>query len=379
MALIAIGAAAFEAISIGAVVELLFPGAAGPKLYSILGQDVRVGSVVIGAVSAVVMWWLNAVGARMAARAQEWVTYVRIALMVGFLAVAIAFSHPANLQPLFGHGPGTTTGEAFIQVLITAPFIFAGFTVFATATEETSSGMRAVGRAVVLSIIAAGGFYVLLVLAISAMVPWHLLGRLQLPAAQAYEVAMGSPTVARVVLVTALLGNLTAWNSLLLAGSRVLFAMGRAGLALPSFGKLDARHATPTHAIGLISLLSIAALFLGKGFILPVVNLAAVCYGVQYVVTCMTVIKLRRDQPEATRPYRAPGGSVMAWAAGILSIALISVALVQPWTAARGAVPSESVVLGLWAVLGGVVWFTGGQRRKALTEAERGEVLRGSV
>ena len=379
MALITIGAAAFEAISIGAVVELLFPGATGPRLYSILGQDVRLGAVIIGAVAAVAMWWLNAVGAQMAARAQEWVTYLRIALMVGFLAVAMAYSHPANLQPLFGHGPGTTAPTAFLQVLITAPFIFAGFTVFATATEETSSGMRAVGRAVVLSIIAAGVFYVLLVLAISSMVPWRMLGRLQLPAAQAYEAAMGSPAIARVVLVTALLGNLTAWNSLLLAGSRVLFAMGRAGLALPAFGKLDPKHATPTNAIGLISLLSIAALFLGKGFILPVVNLAAVCYGVQYVVTCMTLIKLRRDLPDAPRPYRAPGGALMAWVAGILSIALISVALVQPWTATPGVIPPESMVLGLWALLGGVVWFAGAGRRKALTEQARGEVLRGAA
>ena len=67
-------------------------------------------------------------------------------------------------------------------------------------------------------------------------------------AANAFKAATGSNTLTLVVLVTAVLGCLTAWNALLMAGTRVLFALGRAALAPAAFGASHPRYHTPALA-----------------------------------------------------------------------------------------------------------------------------------
>ncbi len=379
LALVYVAACAFEAISIGAVAAMLFPGAEGPLLYRLLGQDVRLGAVLIGLGGALALWVLNLRGARLTAKAQEWVTFGRIVLILIFLGVAVAYAKPDNLRPLFSHGPGQSSLGAFLGVLATAPFWFGGFTVFATTSEESASSMRMVGRAIVFSVAAAAVFYVVLILAVSALAPWRDLVGLKLPAAQAFQIGLKSPTLSRVVLVTALLGNLTAWNALLLAGSRVLFALGRARLCASFLGEVHPRSKAPAAAIAVISLISIAALFLGRGFILPLVNVSSICFGLMYVVTCLTLIRLRRGKGSDRRAYSAPGGVATAWVATLLSLAIVAVALVQPWLGSGRQIPSEWLTLGGWGLTGVLLWAITARTRAQVSAAERGDLLRGGL
>ena len=378
LALLYVATCVFEAISMGLVADMLFPGVRGPLLYQVFGAEVRLGGVLIGIGVTLALWAINTLGTRLTASAQEWITYVRLVLMLGFLAVAIAFAEPANLAPAFGpqHGPA---GVAFLGVLTTTPFIFGGFNVFATATEECAgtSTKRRVGRAVVLSILAATLFYVLLVLSIGALVPRAELVQMKLPAAEAFHAVPGGALVAKVVLAAALLGNLTAWNALLIAGSRVLFALGRAGLAGAPFGGLHPTRRTPAFAIGFVSLVSLAGLFLGRGFILPIVNVTSVCFALTYMVTALAVLRLRRTDPGAERPWSVPGGRPTARLALAGSAIVLVIAVAQPWLAAPGKVPAEWWILLGWSSLGALVWITTGPRRALITAEERRRRLSG--
>ncbi len=273
LALIYTAACAFEAISIGQLVGLLFPDLRGPELYRLLGHNLRAGDLAIGAAAATLVGLLNAMGAKGTAAAQQWVTLLRIALMVGFLGIALAYSNPANLRPLISGATTNAQFLAFLAVLGSAPFWYAGFNVVATASEESATSLRMVGRALIFSIVASGVFYVALVMAVSALVPPAQLGRMELPAANAFEAAMGTSVVAKVVLATGILGNLTAWNALLLGGSRVFFALGRAGLSPSVFGRVSPRNGAPVAAVLLITVVTLLCLPLGRGFVLPLVNI----------------------------------------------------------------------------------------------------------
>jgi amino acid transporter len=185
--------------------------------------------------------------------------------------------------------------------------------------------------------------------------------------------------MARLVLATALLGNLTAWNALLLAGSRVLFALGRARLCAGALGEIHPRLRTPWVAIALISATSIVALFLGRGFILPLVNVTSICFGLMYIVTCLTLIRIRGEQGAAPRAYSAPGGRATAAVAAAASLAIVAVAILQPWLADRGRVPSEWLTLAGWMALGGLLWAATGRSRGSVSEARRWDLLRGGL
>ena len=57
---------------------------------------------------------------------------------------------------------------------------------------------------------------------------------------------IASPFLGRVVLVAGILGLLTTWNAIFLAASRVVFALGRARLIPPVFGRVHARFESPS-------------------------------------------------------------------------------------------------------------------------------------
>src|SRR6185295_18336122 len=151
---------------------------------------------------------LNIIGTRFTARGQQAITYVRLSLMVVFLAVAAVYANPRNLLPLAGGPGGKFSLTAFLGVMVIVPFMYSGFSNFAPATEERAqqSSTRQVGRAVVGGILASTLFYMMLVIALSALVPWRDLATMELPAATAYQIATGSTLVTKMVLIVAALG-----------------------------------------------------------------------------------------------------------------------------------------------------------------------------
>lgn len=357
LALIYMAVCAFEAISVGLVANLLFPGISGPPLYTILGHEIRAGALLIGGAACLMLAMLNIRGTHLSARTQELITYGRLVLIAGFLSVAFYHAEPANLRPLFA-ATGGSIWLAIGGVFLTAPFLYAGFSIFATANEEraASTDPRAAGRALVLGIVAAILFYCLLILLIGGMVPWRQLVGMELPAASAFDAALDSRFFAKIVLLTALLGLVTAWNGGLIAGARILFALGRAGFAPAWLAGLHPRHRSPAAAILLITATSLAALPFGRGFIIPVVNVSAAGFALTYLVTCLAVLKLRRSEPDLPRPFAVPGGAAMARAAALGSAGILCVAWLQPLVAANGALPVEWMVMGGWFVLAAAFW-----------------------
>ena len=379
LALISTAVCAYVAIAVGKLAQTLFPWAGGPMLYSMLGDEVRLGPLLIGLVGALGVWWLHGSGgARGSARAQLWVTAARLALMALFLGVALAWAEPANLRPLV---PGATAGarlDSVLAIMGTAPFLFAGFSSMVCASEESAVSMRTVGRALVAAILASAAFYIALVLSVGALVPAATLGTLELPAAEAFTLAMGSPIVAKLVLATGLLGNLTAWNGIMMAGSRVFFALSRARLGPAAFARLG-RSGAPVNAIAFMSGAAILGLFLGSGFILPLVNIAATAFGVTYVVTCLALLRMRRRNPGERPVFRVPGGPPVIVLALLAAAGLTLIALVQPWLAATDGPPAEGVTIVAWALLATLGWFAMRGAIGTMPERERAMHLGGDV
>lgn len=373
LALTYVATCSFEALSLAVVAETLFPGIQGKELYTLFGEQVRVGGLSIAIGGTVVMGALNVIGVRLAVGMQAIVTYVRIALIVVILCVAFAYARPENLQPLFVRSGSTGALLPILGVLIVTPALYSGFSAMATALEERAAGTspRTIGNSLVAGLTAAVVFYCLLVLGISALLPWAAMSEMSLPAAQAFQEALGHAWVTRLVLVTALLGNLTAWNGLTIAGSRVLFALGRAQLIAPKFAHTHPGFRTPVVAIVFISIICMVTAPLGRGFVLPIVNVSSTSFAITYLVTCLATLKLRRLNPSAPRGYTVPGGRAMILVAIASSLVILVISLALPWVASGFAMPIEWVVISVWAVIGGALWLFGQRMRGAVDESER--------
>lgn len=77
--------------------------------------------------------------------------------------------------------------------------------------------------------------------------------------------------------------------------------------------------------------------------------------------------------------FVAPGGRPLVITAAAASLVIAGVALIQPWFAAKGAIPAESLALAGWTGIALMMWWGSRATRTSLTHAERALVLRGDA
>jgi len=187
--------------------------------------------------------------------------------------------------------------------------------------------------------------------------PREQLSALNLPVAEVFTAAYNFPTLTKVVLLTALLGNFTAWNGVIVSGSRILFGLGRAQIIWHGFGNVHPVFRSPATSVIFVGVVATLGVFLGRSAIIPIVNLASACFVLGYLLICIGVIKLRRTRPDHERPYRVPGGVVTAAFAVAGSVFMLFLSLYQPYVDAKGYFPLEWTCLLGWGVLGVVFWL----------------------
>ena len=351
LGVIYVSVCAFSAISIGWLVEVLAPGIQGPVLYRVLEQDIHSGGLAAGLIAIGAVTLVNYIGVQAAARVQGLFTVLLLCAFALFITGALAGGHVSNLQPWFvsdSHRPGWV---GVLGVFVTAPFWFSGWAAIAQALGEGQLALgnqrRTLAGVFIAAISAACLFYCCVVLASASSVPRTQLLHLALPAAGALEQALHSAWLARLVLVTGLLSLLLALNAIFYSATRVLFCLGQMKLVSVQFASLDARTGAPTYAGLWVCLLSIVGTGVGRGAIVPLVDAASILIALVYLMVCSGVLKARKLG--LTKRDRT---TTFVWPALAVTLAVLAIALIEPWRESAGNVPSDFVLLLITAAVG---------------------------
>ncbi|MGD9842507.1 MAG: APC family permease [Steroidobacteraceae bacterium] len=362
----------FEAISIGRVLSFMFPGIDRWPLYHVMASTVYGTHLLLAVGCTLAITAIHWFGTALVARLQVWLTLAFVAVALIFLLAGFGGGSVANLQPLLPPGSTSTVIGGILAVLVTVPFWFVGFDIIPQSAEEASHSVRPrqLAGLILWSIVAATAFYILLVFAVSFADPWQEIVGTDLPAARAFELAFNSSFLADAVLVAALIGLFTSWNGFFLAGSRVIFALGRAGILPRALGAADDRHHTPKNAILLTGALTLVTPLLGRDAILAIVNVGSFYISLAFLGVTLSLMKLRRDAPELHRPYTPPGGNAVPIIAATGAVAML-LAMLIPGSPAALRWPIEAGLLIGFGVLGLALWFLAHRDRDAMTENER--------
>lgn len=370
---------AFLAVSAGWILSVLLPGLGGPTVYEAFGAEVSLLDLIAGQMGIVLLAVLNYWGARVAARFQSVATYALLAIAVIFIAAGLMLGDPANIAPGFTDHAGNGAAYGITMVLITTPLWYAGFNVIPMAMGERSDDtpVHHIAVALLLSIAAVMVFYILLILSASMSLPRSSLLAIDLPAAGAFEAVLGWPVMKTIVLCAGLLGLLTSWNAQFFAGTRALFALGRARL-LPHFlATVSRKHGTPVAAIVTLASLSMLAALLGVGAIGRIVNTGGMCLAFLFIMVSLGLIRLRNALPHIRRPYRVYRGTTVATIAGLSATIMLLIAIWETRPQDSAFVTVEWLVILGWAVLGIITWSTGRQSRHEISEDDRKRIILG--
>jgi basic amino acid/polyamine antiporter, APA family len=371
---------AFEAISIGLILSYMLPWIDLWPLYEVGGSTVYASHLALALVFTGAITFVNYLGVRWAAGLQILLTGAFVLVTFIFIAAGLIGGELVHLDPPFaGDGrAGILAGIA--AVFVTAPFWYVGFDTIAQGAEEAKSDLppRLLGRLILISIVGATAFYIVLILAVGMTGPWTGIVEGRLPTAEAFGAAFGSPFLVNMVLVAALIGLFTSWNGFFLAGTRVLFALGR-GRMVPSWlGETHPRFGTPAKAILLAGVVTFLGAMLGRGAILSIVNVGSFCIALAFLGVAHSVLKLRRSHPELHRPYRIPGGGLVPRIALLGALFILGV-MVVPGSGAELAWPLEGAILIGTAVAGALFWILGGPVRAQTTREERDRLVLGAA
>lgn len=339
-----------EAASVSIILNYLFPILNVMPLYDVLGFTIYLPTLIIGVLFTIFFTVLNYIGVEPAKIFQTVVGLVTGIIVFSLVILVVFKGEFGNLTPAFA--PGESEFVSFFAVLALAPFFLAGFEAIPQMAEESKNEKEAgkIGNAIVMAIILGIVFYCATTFACAMAAPWQITIEAYLPTAFAFESILG-PVVKYVVLIACLFGLLSTWNGCLMAGARVLFSMGRGRLIPKMFGEAHPKFGTPYKTVVFIGIITVAAPFLGKAVLVPVVDVGAFSYILAWFMVCLSAIKLRKTEPNLHRPFKMPLGSGMA-VIGLIVCIGIGLLMLIPGTSASLSWPEEWLTLIIWTALG---------------------------
>lgn len=202
----------------------------------------------------------------------------------------------------FGDALSTTPTPAVLSGASLVFFSYLGFENIANLAEETRRPERSLPRAILASLAVAALLYVLVALAVLALVPADVLGRSDAPLADA--VGTRSARLGGALGGIALFATANTAMAAIISGSRIVYAMSRSGELPGAFSRVLAGRHTPWLATIVVASLALGLLPLGGVAI--VASLSSFASLLAFAAVNGSLVILRVRQPDLPRPFRVP-------------------------------------------------------------------------
>lgn len=348
------------ALAIGAYLNVQFPSV-DPKLAA------------VGAY--VVFMALNILGVRIAATFELVITVIAIFELLVFMGVVSPGFSMANFTKGGWSGQDSFSLAAIPGIFTAIPFaiwFFLAIEGVAMAAEEAKDPKRSIPTAYIT------GILTLVLLALGVMLfaggsgDWTKLANINDPLPQAMKMIVGENSGWLHMLVwLGLFGLVASFHGIIIGYSRQIFALAREGYLPGYFARLHSRFNTPHRAILAGGVIGIAAIYSdelikigGLTLTANIVTMAVFGAILMYIMSMLSLFKLRRSEPHMARPFVAP--CFPAFPAFALLAAGICMATMIYYN------PLIFVLFLVFLALGyGYFMLTGHQRSHAVLAAEQ--------
>jgi len=251
---------------------------------------------------------VNYVGVRAASGVQTTLTVLKVAAVVGLVAVLFApgGAVPPEVANVPTEAPAWSLRKLVLAVMA-GLFAYGGWHMVAYAAEETRDPERTIPRALWVGTLIVTGCYVALNAAYLHVLGVARVARSQTVAADAASAVLGSggAKAASVIVTISILGAL---SGVVLAGPRLYWAMARDGLLFRRLADVHPRFQSPHRAVVLQAVWASVLVVTGsyRALFTRVVYTEWLFFG---AMALGLLVVRRREGYQAA--YRAPGGALL--------------------------------------------------------------------
>ena len=282
--------------------------------------------------------------------------FIKLGVIALFIITGAFYVKPEHWLPFAPNGLNGIFVGAFLIF-----FAYLGFDAISTAAEETKDPQKNLPIGIIGSLVLCTVVYILVALVLMGIAPMNEIN-LQAPLASAIS-SVGQNWVAGLISIGALAGLTSVLMVMMLAGTRILYAMAR-DCFLPKILKtLHPEYKTPW----IITIIAAIICITGSTF-LNISTAAELCnFGTftSFIIVCVAVLILRKTEPNRERPFKVP---------------------FSPWFPLMGIIccgglmfysmrflTTSKVLFPVWIVLGIIIYFIYGYNQQRKTEKISGK------
>jgi APA family basic amino acid/polyamine antiporter len=297
-------------------------------------------------------------GIKESARINTAIVFLKVLVVLLFIAFAARFVNVANWHPFVPPNEGTFGRYGVSGVFQGATMVFfayIGFDAVSTAAQETRNPQKDLPRGILGSLAICTVLYIAVSLILTGVVPYQKLS-VPHPIALGVE-ATGQRWLATAVEIGAIAGLSSVMLVMLLGQPRIFFSMAHDGLFPAAAAKIHPRFGTPYVTTIVTGLLCAIA-----GGVLPIeilAELTSIGTLFAFVLVSLGVMILRIKRPELHRAFKAPGGPFVVPVCGALTSGTLMYTATTP----------TIVRLFVWMAAGLVLYFTYGRKHSKLRAA----------
>jgi ethanolamine permease len=328
------------ALAIGAYLNVQFP-ALDPK-------QVAVGAYLV-------FMFINVIGVGIAASFELLVTLLAIGELLVFMGVVAPAFAWSNFVARGWAGQDSFSMPAWSGMFAAIPFaiwFFLAIEGTAMAAEEAEDPRRTIPIAYV------AGILTLVTLALGVMIfaggvgDWRQLANINDPLPQAMKLVVGASSGWLHMLVwIGLFGLVASFHGIIMGYSRQIYALARAGYLHSKLAAVNGRFQSPHLAIlaggafGMLAVYSDQAIrFAGATLTANIVTMPVFGAIVMYIMSMLSLFKLRASEPLLARSFRVPFYPVLPAIA--LTLALVALAATMYFNAQLFGVFAAFMALG---------------------------------
>lgn len=289
---------------------------AGHLSFDITGNINLLATTAILAVTALLV-----IGVSESATVNNVIVFIKVGVLLAFVALGIAFVNADNWSPLIPENEGGFTYgmQGVFRAASVIFFAYVGFEAVSTAAAEARNPQRDVPIGILGSLFVCTLIYIVVSAVLTGVVSYRDLGVPE-PIALAVD-RMGMPAFSFLIKIGAIAGLSSVMLILTYGQSRVFFAMARDGLLPRAFCRVHPKFRTPwvgTIILGI--LIAIASSLLPITILGDLVSLGtATAFG----IVCLAVMSLRTSRPDLPRPFKVPLGGAFVTKPVMILLALV--------------------------------------------------------